>query len=600
MLKELEIKDFALVEHLRLPFTRGFNALTGEAGAGKSIIMDALNMALGGRGGASLIRQSADRAVVEAVFAVTPLIAAWLRQHELTDEEIDEFTISREITKSNSRCRINGISVNSGLLQELRQKLITVHAQHEFRTLFSPQAQLELIDALGDDQHKRVLASVRTLYARRKDLLNQLDELMMLESERERRLDFARFQLNELEEANLDNADEDRHIEQQRRVLSNVSDLEALLSSVQSCLRGGHDSDGARGATDLLHRALVELERAAALDPSLSELSRSLHDCVEQLEDHSREIRRYCDSLDSDPQALSELEDRAALLATVKRKYGPTLESAIERREHLQSEIDKLENAQASVVELKSDLRQVEQDLAKQSQDLSVKRKKLSTKLAAQIRSELVELGMPHCRFEISLGRHDETGLDSGDPASDETVARTRKQKSDGSEQAAAQLSASGIDRSEFLIAPNPGQDLMPISKIASGGELSRIMLAVKTIFASVDQVNTVIFDEIDTGLSGKVLQSMRDKLARLALSHQILCITHQPILASVADNHVSVSKLQTTSSTHVRATVLAEDDRLKAVAEMASGQGDQETSINFARALVAEARRVKANLSGP
>lgn len=575
MLKELEIKDFALVEHLRLPFTRGFNVLTGEAGAGKSIIMDALNMVLGGRGGASLIRQSADKALVEAVFAVTPLIAAWLREHELIDEESDEFTITREIGKSSSRCRINGVSVNSGLLQELRQKLVTVHAQHEFRTLFSPQAQLELIDALGDEQHKKVLSTVRTLYARRKELSAQLEELRMLESDRERRLDFARFQIKELEEANLTNDDEDQLIDQQRKVLANVSDLEELLSSAQDCLRG-HDSEGTRGATDLLHRAVAELERASTLDPALLELSQSLQDCLEQMEDSSREIRRYCDSLDTDPEALSELEDRAALLATIKRKYGPTLRAAIERREELQAEIDKLENAGASVEELKAEVNKIEHDLMKQAADLSSKRKKLSAKLASQIRGELVELGMPNCRFEIALGRND--AEDSEDPAS-------------------AQFSSSGIDRSEFLIAPNPGQDLLPISRIASGGELSRIMLAVKTIFASVDHVNTVIFDEIDTGLSGKVLQSMRDKLARLALSHQILCITHQPILASIADNHVFVSKHQTSSSTHVRAAILDENDRLKAVAEMASGQGDHETSINFARALVAEARKVKVSI---
>ncbi len=575
MLKELEIKDFALVEHLRLPFTRGFNVLTGEAGAGKSIIMDALNIALGGRGGAGLIRQSAERAVVEAVFAVTPLIAAWLREHELSEDEGNEFTISREISKSSSRCRINGISVNSGLLQELRQKLVTVHAQHEFRTLFSPQSQLELIDALGDEQHKKVLAGVRTSFARRKELLHQLDELLVLESERERRLDFARFQLNELEEAHLQNDDEDQQIEQRRRVLANVSDLEALLSSAQSCLRG-HDLEGTRGARDLVHRAVAEMERAASLDPVLLELSRSLHDCAEQLEDYSRAIRKYSEGLDSDPEALSELEDRAASLATIKRKYGPTLTLARQRQEQLQSEIDKLENAQACVAELRSELQFLEVELTKQASDLSNKRKKLSAKLATQIREELIELGMPNCRFEISLGRHEDV---------------------EGADVPTNSLSASGIDRSEFLIAPNPGQDLLPLSRIASGGELSRIMLAVKTIFASVDHVNTVIFDEIDTGLSGKVLQSMRDKLARLALSHQILCITHQPILASVADNHVFVSKLQTAKSTHVRAEILTAEGCLKAVAEMASGQGDHETSINFARALVVEAQRVKSAL---
>lgn len=575
MLKELEIKDFALVEHLRLPFTPGFNVLTGEAGAGKSIIMDALNIALGGRGGAGLIRPGADKAIVEAVFAVTPSIAAWLREHDLIDEQSDEFTITREISKSSSRNRVNGVSVNSGLLQELRQKLVTVHAQHEFRTLMSSQSQLELIDALGDDQHKKVLARVRTLYARRKELHGQLQDMLISESERERRLDFARFQLSELEDAHLDSDDEDAAIEQQRKVLANVSDLETLLASAHSLLRG-HDRDGTAGVTDMLQRAATELEKAASLDPALAELTRGLHDCAEQLEDHSREIRRYSDSLDGDPETLSILEERAALLATIKRKYGPGLAEAIRRRDEMRTEIDKLENAQASVDEFRAELQEVDRDLAKHSSDLSTKRKKLSAKLAEQIHAELVELGMPKCRFEISLGKTD-------DAESNETASPS---------------GPTGCDRSEFLIAPNPGQDLQPISRIASGGELSRIMLAVKKIFAKVDQVNTVIFDEIDTGLSGKVLQSMRDKLASLALSHQILCITHQPILASVADNHVFVSKQQTAHSTRVSADILDEEGRLRAVAEMASGQGDQETAINFARSLVTEAQKVKSALN--
>lgn len=572
MLKELEIKDFALVERLRLPFTTGFNVLTGEAGAGKSIIMDALNIALGGRGGSGLIRPGAEKAVVEAVFAVTPAVSAWLREHELLDEESNEFTITREISKSSSRNRVNGISVNSGLLQELRQKLVTVHAQHEFRTLMSSQSQLELIDALGDEQHKKVLARVRTLYARRKEIQAQLDDMLISESERERRLDFSRFQLNELEEARLEDPGEDATIEQQRKVLASVSDIESLLSNAHSILRG--DDDG-RGATDMLQRAVVELEKAASLDPSLEDLARAVLDCAEQLEDHTREVRRYTESLDSDPETLSLLEDRAASLATIKRKYGPSLADAIGRLEELKVEISKLENAQASVDDLRNELMEIDRDLSKQASDLSAKRKKLSAKLAGQIHAELVELGMPKCRFEISLGSNTDES-ENGESLS---------------------IGPSGMDRSEFLIAPNPGQDLLPIARIASGGELSRIMLAVKKIFAKVDQVNTVIFDEIDTGLSGKVLQSMRDKLASLAQSHQILCITHQPILASVADNHIFVSKQQTASSTKVSAEILNEEGRLRAVAEMASGQGDQETSINFAKLLVTEARKVKASL---
>ncbi len=574
MLVELEIKDFALIEHVRVPFAWGFNVLTGETGAGKSIVMDALNAVLGGKVGPSIIRPQCDRATIEATFKCTPEIYGWLKQEELCEDEADTFVVSREISKNGSKLRINGALANVGLVQELRQKLITIHAQHESRTLLSSQSQMEMLDALGDSDHKKLFSKLKTTYVQRKQLESELAERRMSESERERRLDFARFQLQELEEARLTEADEDELVSSQRKVLANVADLESLLANTQIFLRG-HDLDGQLGALELLQKAVVEIAKAADLDDSLLPLQQALEESIERIEDESRSIRKYCQGLDSDPETLAHLDERAAQLATVKRKYGPTLADAITRREQLEEEIAELENSLTLLTELEEELDSVNKELLATAEQLSTKRSKLATALAKRIQDELADLGMTNCRFEISLSKPSAEGLSTIDD-----------------------VGPQGLDRAEFLISPNPGQPLAAVAKIASGGELSRVMLAVKTIFAGADRVPSVIFDEIDTGLSGRVLQTMRDKLARLAQSQQIICITHQPIIASVADNHVFVVKEQGKSSTRTHIEVLNDEGRLKALAGMASGQDDQEAALSFARALFDESIRIKTSLS--
>jgi DNA repair protein RecN (Recombination protein N) len=566
MLQELEIKDFALIEHLRLPFTAGLNVLTGETGAGKSIIIDALNVVLGGKVGASIIRVGAERATVEATFAVTTEVSGWLKQNDLCDDSFEGLIVSREISKAGSKARINGTLVNVSTLAELRQKLITIHAQHEARTLQSPQAQLEMLDALGDEPHKKLLSQVRTLYAKRRELTAQISEITISEEERSRRLDFSKFQLGELIEAELGEEDEDEKVGAHIKVLANVVQLEAALASAQQCLSEG-DGDSVPAAIDLLQRAQSDIAAAAEMDPSLEQISESLNACVDTLEQEQRALRKYREKLDSDPETLSALEARLAQLATIKRKYGPTLTEALARQQTLTEEIARLENSQAAFGQLQSELEEIVSQLSSAAGSLSKKRKKLAEQLSEKIRTQLADLGMPHCKFVISV---DDDHSDFG---------------------------PSGFDRVEFLIAPNPGQPLAPVAKIASGGELSRVMLTVKTIFAHADKVATVIFDEIESGLSGKTLQSMRDKLAQLAVSHQILCITHQPLIACVADNHIEVSKEQTSETTTVNAAVLKDKQRLKSVAGMASGQENQTEAIKFAEALFADSAKLRATL---
>jgi DNA repair protein RecN (Recombination protein N) len=567
MLQSLEIRDFALIEHLRVEWTRGLNVLTGETGAGKSILMDALNTVLGGKAGPGLIRPTAEKSYIEAEFALQPPVAAWLKRQDLLDEECATFIISREISKSGTRVRINGTLVNVSLVQELAQILLTVHAQHEARTLMSPQSQLEMLDSLGEPAHKKQLEKLRTLYARRRDVALQLKELQMSEDERMRKLDFARYQLRELQEAALEAENEDEELSNQQMILSNVSVLEQSVNDACAFLCGETaNGEETHSAVDLIQSALSEVEHAAKLDPVIEENCELVRASLANVEEAIRGLRRYANALDTNPEALATVESRLAQLASIKRKYGPSLSDAIQRRDGLSDEVEKLDNAQTAIDDLTTELGSLDQELQGLSSNVSTSRKKFAKKLAESVERELKDLGMERCRFEIAFDVLAEPG-----PA--------------------------GIDRIEFVIAPNPGQPLMPLGKIASGGELSRIMLAIKSIFASSDQIPTVIFDEIDTGLSGRVLQSMRDKLASLAKSHQILCITHQPIIASVADNHIEVRKDQGKTQTKVSAMKLTDDERLRSLASMASGQDDQEIALNFARSLVEQANELRNGL---
>lgn len=564
MLESLEIREFALIENVKVEWTPGLNILTGETGAGKSIIIDALNAVLGGKAGASFIRAGAEKASIEASFKTNPLISAWLKKSELIDDEMSTLTVSREINKSGSRIRINGTLVNSAIVQELAQLLLTIHAQHEARTLMSPQSQLEMLDSLGDQPHRKLIEKVRTLWSRRKELVAQIKDLDTSEDERLRRLDFIRFQVTELTDAQLQDPAEDEELTRQQKVLANVAQLSNAATIAYEVLMGGENNSGDSSTIDLLQTSLAEVERGARLDEELNEPADLLKQSLANIEEAARYLRRYGAGLDTDPEALSNLEARLAVLASVKRKYGPELVDAIANQNKLLEEVDKLENAQAATEHLQEELTALDAELNEAASELSAKRQKLGKRLSEQVLTELIDLGMERCKFEIKFDSTPE-------------------------------VTSTGSDRAEFLMAPNPGQPLMPLAKIASGGELSRVMLAVKSIFASADGVSTVIFDEIDTGLSGRVLQAMRDKLARLAKSHQILCITHQPIIASVADNHIEVQKEHSKDLTKVYARQLQGDQRLRSLASMASGQEDAEVALNFARSLMEQANHLRS-----
>ncbi|MBN9396335.1 MAG: DNA repair protein RecN [Candidatus Melainabacteria bacterium] len=567
MLKHISIRDFALIESTAVQWTPGLNVLTGETGAGKSILMDALDGVLGGRLNASVIRAGKDKAYLEATFETNAQVVAWLKAQELIDQQTDEVVIAREIGKSGSKIRVNGTLINQQLITELRALMITFHAQHEARTLMAPHLQLDLLDSLGGDGHRKQLEGMATLYARKRDLQTRIESMKMSEEERARKLDFGQFQLEELNAAQLHDPDEDEQIAREVLILANAIELKEQADAAQAYLNGDGDAnvDESTCAVDLVQKALVEIERALKYDPvALDLIHESMTGALAALQESATAIRRYKDSLDTDPETLQSMQDRQALLSTIKRKYGPSLADAVARRDTLSQELEELQNSLANADALQAEL----DDLSQSASDLALiirsTRQDLARGLSKEIQKELADLGMEKCRFEISFSQ-------------------------------LANVTADGADKIEFLIAPNPGQPAMPLGKIASGGELSRIMLSLKTIFANADKVSTVVFDEIDTGLSGRVLNAVRDKLLRLSRSHQILCITHQPIVASIADNYLEVKKEHLNDQTTVTVVALDDDKRLKSLAAMASGNADEAASLSFARSLVEQATQARS-----
>lgn len=565
MLKSISVKNLAIIKEIDIEWTEGLNILTGETGAGKSILFDALSIALGSKVNASYIRKGASKATIEVVFDLTGEVSGWLKKQELLDGEETDLLISREITKSSSRSRINGTLVNHKILKELRSLILTFHAQHEIRTLMNHSTQLDLLDGIAPREHINLKNKYCETYVRYNEILEKLNSLQISEEERTRRLDFAKFQFNELNEAQLDSEFEEEELLEQQKVLGNHQEIESSIQLSLNYLNGTGDTDG-QSVVDHLQSSLSLISNITEFDSSLKSVIELLESSLANAEEANQNLRRYLDSCQSDPESLQLVEERLNVLATVKRKYGPSLKEAISRKEELEKELFELENQDYEIGKLKTALQEVESEARKLAGQLSKSRKKIAASLEKSILFELKDLGMERARFVIEFSQLED-------------------------------ILQSGFDRIEFTISTNPGIDPMPISKVASGGELSRVMLALKTIFARQDKVQTVVFDEIDAGMSGKTLNAIREKLARLARSHQILSITHHPIVASVADNHVEVSKVQTKNETTIHVSNLNKQERLDSIAQMASGDSNQKESMSFARSLLDQANELKSKL---
>lgn len=550
MLTELSILDFAIIDRLELTFSSGLLIFTGETGAGKSIIMDAVEMLLGGKADSTVIRTEAELARVEATFKLDgnqrATIHELLKREELLEDE-DFITVSREVRREGrSVARINGRTVNQSLLRELGGLLVDIHGQSEHLSLLDIRAHLGLLDRFA---HVEIpLAGYRSNYQKISSIRRELKELRAAQLDAERRTEMLTYQVNEIEAARM-LPYEDEELKQERDRLANAENLTSLAQQALTLLDEG--TPEAPAATDLLGQISQALSNLSRIDMGQSPLSEQAVTLEENLSDLAHSLRNYLEGIEYNPKRLEIVEERLNLIQNLKRKFGGSIENALIFAADARLQLDTISHAGEHISNLEEAERALLSEIAEQALGLSEQRKQAADELGKRIEIELDDLRMASALFKVNFQvRTDPDGLPMTDG---ERLA----------------FDANGIDRVEFLVAPNPGEGLKPLVKIASGGETSRLMLALKNVLAEADQVPTLIFDEIDQGIGGRVGTVVGEKLWQLARKHQVLVITHLPQLAAFGDQHWQVHKLVQDKRTLTRVTNLQGEERTLELAGM-------------------------------
>jgi len=531
MLSELTIQDFAIIDQLHLRFGSGFNVLTGETGAGKSIIIDAVSLLLGGRGDADFVRAGADRAAIEGVFVlddeIETLVNPLLEQDGLEGDEAGVLILAREIRlEGRNVCRVNGRAVSLKVLSSIGQHLVDIHGQTEHLSLMRVREHVDLLDRYGElwplrDEVSHLAGDLRAVR-------RELASLRHDERELARRMDLLEYQVGEIEAARLE-AGEEEQLVQERTRLSNAEQLRVLTDEAyQAFYQGGEEQ---ASAVDLVQAAVRSLGRLARLDSSTAALGEAAETIGFQLEDLAESLRAYRDQIEFNPRRLNQVEERLALIHSLQRKYGDSIEEVLAYAERARQELDVIEHSEERIADLEAEEERLLREIGRVGAELSQRRREAGERLAAGIEAELEALSMARARFGVDLAWRN---VEDGAYVEGQRVA----------------FDSTGLDRVEFLVAPNVGEPLKPLVRIASGGETSRLMLALKTVLAQADRTPTLIFDEIDAGIGGRVGSVVGRKLWGLTVGdggkvrdHQVLCVTHLPQLASYGDWHFRVQK---------------------------------------------------------
>ncbi len=561
MLKELNIKNIAIIDQLRVEFTPGLNVLTGETGAGKSIVVDALNLALGERASGDLIRTGCQEASVEAAFELngrnTGGIAALLEEQGIGINAGEDLIVRRVLSSSGkNKVYINGSLANLATLAALGANLADIHGQHEHQSLLSLDRQLEMLDSFGG--HDELLAEVGGSYRRLLDVRKKLAEVQIGERDRVQREEMLRFQKNEIEAAML-KPGEDEALASEQKVMANSEKLAGLSAMVDETLYSSDDSVVAQ-----LKKAVDGLRDILAIDDRLKGAVELCESGRAQIEEAAREIASYRERIEFDPQRLEQTGDRLDLIQKFKKKYGNTIEEILAFGAKASEELDRMERSTEEIEKLKSEIQAVKFGLTDKSNELTRKRGAAAKQLEKKIETELAHLGMKKTAFSVKIVQ--EEGGDTLD---------------------GHKLGSRGADRVEFLIAPNPGEEPRPLAKIASGGELSRIMLALKTVLAAGDRIPTLVFDEVDAGIGGAVAEEVGKKLRQVAAKRQVFCITHLPQIASMAHSHYGVAKSVKEDRTHTEVRLLNEKERVDEIARMLGGKTITEATIKHAEEMI-------------
>jgi len=561
MLINLHVKNLALIKEVDIDFSKGLVVLTGETGAGKSLILGSVNIALGNKVSKDIIRTGTEHALVELTFSVDEECQKKLKELDIYTEDGNTVTVARKITESRSVSKINGETVNLNTLKKVMGMLVDIHGQHDHQSLLYPEKHLEILDEFAGREVEDLLLGIKNGYLKYCKLKKKLEEYDIDEGKRTREIEFAEFEVNEIESANL-KIGEDEEIEEIFKKISNSEQIVNCLSQVYNYLN--YESEN--GAGFVINRAIMNINSIKGMDEKIDQFQSILYDIDSMCRDLTSDIADYNNELDFNPEYAREVEERYNTINHLKMKYGRTIEDVLAYMEEKQEYLEKLKNYTVEIEAIKAEIKQVEDRLGDLCADLSKKRKEAAKRLSELVTQALVDLNFISVDFAIDV-------------------------------EGEGRITEKGYDKVEFMISTNPGEPRRPLAKIASGGELSRIMLAIKSILAQEDKIETLIFDEIDTGISGKTAQRVAEKLAKISRNHQVICISHLAQIAAMADNHYLIEKKSENNSTVTEIYHLTREQSVKEIVRINGDGTMSNAAITHAIEMKDMADRTKSDL---
>lgn len=561
MLLNLHVKNLALIEEVDVDFEKGLIVLTGETGAGKSLILGSVNIALGNKASKDMIRKGTDYSLVELTFSVSENCAKQLKKYDIYMEEDNIVTVTRKISEGRSISKINGETVNIKTLKNVMSLLIDIHGQHDHQSLLYTKNHLDILDKFAKDSILELKEQIKEEYSKYTKLIKKLEEFNIDEGQKAREIEFAEYEVNEIESANL-KPEEDVQVEEEFKKLSNSKEIVSALSEIYNAL----SYETAGGLGDIINKAVMDINSIKGMDEKISQFQTELYDIDNLCRELTSQIYDYNSGMDFNPEYVREVEERLDVINHLKLKYGNSIEEILRYKEEKEEYLEKLNNMTDEMESVKNQISELEGTLNNLCTKLSEQRKKAAKELEVLVKQALVDLNFIAVEFEIQITRKESIG-------------------------------ENGFDNVEFMISTNPGESVKPLVKVASGGELSRIMLAIKSILATEDDIDTLIFDEIDTGISGQTAVKVAEKMAKISRNHQVICISHLSQIAAMADSHYLIKKTADENSTTTSIKKLTRQQSIEELVRINGGSGITEAGLIHATEMKDMADRTKSNL---
>lgn len=561
MLLNLHVKNLALIEEVDVDFEKGLIVLTGETGAGKSLILGSVNIALGNKASKDMIRKGTDYSLVELTFSVSENCAKQLKKYDIYMEEDNIVTVTRKISEGRSISKINGETVNIKTLKNVMSLLIDIHGQHDHQSLLYTKNHLDILDKFAKDSILELKEQIKEEYSKYTKLIKKLEEFNIDEGQKAREIEFAEYEVNEIESANL-KPEEDVQVEEEFKKLSNSKEIVSALSEIYNAL----SYETAGGLGNIINKAVMDINSIKGMDEKISQFQTELYDIDNLCRELTSQIYDYNSGMDFNPEYVREVEERLDVINHLKLKYGNNIEEILRYKEEKEEYLEKLNNMTDEMESVKNQISELEGTLNNLCTKLSEQRKKAAKELEVLVKQALVDLNFIAVEFEIQITRKESIG-------------------------------ENGFDNVEFMISTNPGESVKPLVKVASGGELSRIMLAIKSILATEDDIDTLIFDEIDTGISGQTAMKVAEKMAKISRNHQVICISHLSQIAAMADSHYLIKKTADENSTTTSIKKLTRQQSIEELVRINGGSGITEAGLIHATEMKDMADRTKSNL---